>query len=53
MTTPLVVLLLLILVVFLIGIREAVVYLRWMAHLKRARSDYASREALSGRSQLT
>jgi hypothetical protein len=52
-TFPVLVLLLLMLVVFLMGIREAVAYLRWMAHLKRARTDYASRESLSGRSQPT
>ena len=42
MTVPVVILLFVILALFLLGIREAVGYLRWIAHLKRARSAYAS-----------
>jgi hypothetical protein len=41
-TMPVAILLFVLLAAFLLGVREAVMFYRWMGHLKRFRSTYSS-----------
>jgi hypothetical protein len=43
-TLPVAVLLLVFFAALLVGVREAVMFFRWMGHLRRYRSTYASRK---------
>jgi hypothetical protein len=42
-TVPAAILLLVFIVAFLMGVREAVAFYQWMGHLRRFRSTYAPR----------
>jgi hypothetical protein len=47
MTVPVAVLLLVLVVAFLMTVREAVLFYRWLSHLRRVRSDHRSPQGLS------
>jgi hypothetical protein len=46
-TIPVAFLLFVLLAVFLMGVREAILFYRWMGHLRRFRSTYAQGEGSS------
>ena len=48
MTVTMAALLIVLLAILFLGVREAILFFRWIAHLKRARSAYWSRRSYPG-----